>query len=147
MIEIPTLYRTAEEFVEQKFRGANEVLGVLLTGSAASSYPDAGSDIDLEVIATENQCMQIGDTCGFEHYHDVDISWEWVTLKELENELKDWKDDVDLWVYSRSKVLHDTRRGVEAILSEYKQYPTEVWRDKLFLYWFFATGSVPLRFW
>jgi hypothetical protein len=56
----PTLYRTAEEFVEQKSRGASEVLGVLLTGSAASSYPDAAPDVDLKIIATENQSLQSG---------------------------------------------------------------------------------------
>jgi len=27
--------------------------------------------------------------------------------EEVETELKDWKNDVDLWIYSRAKILHD----------------------------------------
>jgi hypothetical protein len=37
-----------------------------------------------------------------------------MTLEELEETLKDWKNDVDLWVYQKSKVLYDSAGGLSA---------------------------------
>jgi hypothetical protein len=66
-----------------------------------------------------------------------------MTVEELEDTLKDWKNDVDLWVYSRSTVLFDLNGELKVLLAKYKRYPKKVWLEKLFLYWYFATANAP----
>jgi hypothetical protein len=133
----------AKDFVKMKFEKTDGVIGVLLTGSASIGYTDALSDIDLEIISTEDLYRKAGETCGSEQSNGVDVWWEWITLEELENALKDWKDDVDLWVYSRSKILYDPKHKIKNLLAKYRQYPRKVWPEKLFLYWYFATANAP----
>jgi len=79
----------AKDFVKMKFAKMDGVIGVLLVGSASIGYVDALSDIDLEVISTEDLYHKAGETCGSEQFNGVDVWWEWVTLNELENALKD----------------------------------------------------------
>ncbi len=133
----------AKDFVRSRFSGKDGVLGVLLVGSTSSGYNDSSSDVDLEVIATQDLCRKIGSTCGHERYQDLDVWWECLTLDELQNELKDWKNDINLWVFSKSQILLDPERKIRRTLSHYRQYPNEVWLEKLFLYWFVATGHAP----
>jgi len=133
----------AKDFVKMKFEKTNGVMGVLLVGSASIGYMDVLSDIDLEVISTDDLYSKVGETCGSEQFSGVDIWWEWVTLEKLENALKYWKDDIDLWVYSRSKTLYDPKHRIENLLAKYRQYPRKVWLEKLFLYWYFATANAP----
>jgi len=137
------LQTVAKDFIKMKFEKTDGVIGVLLTGSAAIGYTDALSDIDLEIISTEDLYRKAGETCGSEQFSGVDVWWEWITLNELENALKDWKDDVDLWVYSKSKILYDPKHTTQNLLAKYRQYPRKVWLEKLFLYWFFATANAP----
>jgi predicted nucleotidyltransferase len=137
------VFGSAKDFVDVRFKKMKGVLGVLLTGSAALGYVDELSDIDLEIIATHRLYSQVGEFCGSEQYHNVNVWWESITLDELEDELKDWKDDVDLWVYSKSKILLDTEQRVEKLLANYRQYPEAIWFEKLFIYWYFATGNAP----
>ena len=137
------LQTIAKDFIRMKFEKTDGVIGVLLTGSAAIGYTDALSDIDLEIISTEDLYRKAGETCGSEQFSGVDVWWEWITLKELENALKDWKDDVDLWIYSKSKILYDPKHTIQNLLAKYRQYPRKVWLEKLFLYWFFATANAP----
>lgn len=137
---LPTI---AKEFVNMKFEKTDGVVGVLLIGSASIGYVDALSDIDLKIVLTEDLCRKAGETCGSEQFSGVDIWWEWMTLKELENALKDWKDDVDLWVYSKSKILYDPKHKIQNLLAKYRQYPKKIWLEKLFFYWYFATGDAP----
>lgn len=133
----------AKEFVGMKFEKMDGVLGVLLIGSTSLGYTDSLADIDLEIVATENLCNKAGGICGSQEYHGLDVWWGWVTLKELENALKDWKDDIDLWVYSKSTILYDPEHKVEVLLSNYRQYPETIWLEKLFTYFYFATGNAP----
>lgn len=137
------LQTVAKDFVRMRFEKTDWVIGVLLTGSASIGYVDALSDIDLEVISTEDSSRKVGETCGSEQFSGADVWWEWVTLNELENALKDWKDDVDLWVYSKSKILYDPKYKIKTLLAKYRHYPRKVWFEKLFLYWFFATAHAP----
>jgi len=133
----------AKEFVRIKFEKMDGVLGVLLTGSASIGYIDRLADIDLEIVATESLCGETGGKCGSHEYHGLNVWWQWVTLKELENTLKDWKNDIDLWVYSKSTILYDPEHKVAGLLSNYKQYPKAIWCEKLFIYFYFATGNAP----
>jgi predicted nucleotidyltransferase len=66
----------AKDFVKMKFEKTDGVMGVLLTGSASTGYMDALSDIDLEVISTEDLCRKVGGTCGSEQFRRVDVWWE-----------------------------------------------------------------------
>lgn len=134
----------AEDFVNSRLAKVEGVVGVLLVGSASFGCADSSSDVDLEVIATEELCQKVGTTVeGFEVYKGVDVSWEWMTFEELEDALKDWKNDVDLWVYEKSKILYDPRRELKRLLAKYRRYPKRVWLEKLFLYWYYATGNAP----
>ena len=137
------LSNVAKELVGIKFEKMEGVLGVLLTGSASIGYTDSLADIDLEIVATESLCHKLGGIRGSQQYHGLDVSWGWVTLKELENALKNWKDDIKLWVYSKSTILYDPENKVERLLSNYRQYPKTIWLEKLFTYFYFATGNAP----
>jgi hypothetical protein len=137
------LFGSAKDCVDVRFKKMKGVLGVLLTGSAALGYVDELSDIDLEVIATHDLYNQVGEFCGSEQYHNANVWWEWITLNELEDELKGWKDDVALWVYSKCKILLDTKQRVEKLWANYRQYPEAIWFEKLFTYWYLATGNAP----
>ena len=44
---------------------------------------------------------------------------------------------------SKSKILHDPEERLKKLLLKYKSYPYDVWLEKLFTYWFFATSSAP----
>lgn len=133
----------AYEFVERKFKNKDGVTGVLLMGSASLGYQNGLSDIDLEVVASRELCNTTGDTCGSEQYRGIDVFSRWITFEELEAKLRDWKDDTDLWAYSKSRILLDPKHRVEGLLAGYRQYPKAIRLEKLFHYWFFATGNAP----
>ena len=57
--------------------------------------------------------------------------------------LKDWRNDIDLWVYSKSTLLFDLNHKLKILLAKYKRYPKNIWLEKLFLYWYYATGNAP----
>lgn len=138
------LSKIAKDFVETKFAKIDGVLGVVLVGSSSLGYIDDLSDIDLEVIATDELFRRVGGTHeGYEQYRGVSISWEWLTFKEFEKQFGNWEDDIDLWVYSKSQILHDHEHKLGDFLAEYKRHPKDVWLKKLFLYWYFATGNAP----
>ena len=138
------LAEVAKEFVQLKLAKVDGVLGVLLAGSSSIGYADSSSDIDLEVFVTEKSYNKMRRTCeAYESYRGTDISWEWMTLQELEDALRDWTNDVDLWVYSKSTILLDLGGKLGNLLARYKQYPKRIWLEKLFLYWYYATGQAP----
>lgn len=138
------LQSVAREFVEAKFDNLSGVIGVLLVGSASFDCINGLSDIDLEVVATHELYSKVGRIYeGFEKFRGVEVTWEWMTLEELEGQLKDWRDDMDLWVYSRSKILYDPEHKVEGLLAQYRRYKKAVWLEKLFLYWYLATANAP----
>jgi predicted nucleotidyltransferase len=134
---------SAEGFVDVRFKRMKGVLGVLLMGSAALGCEDELSDIDLEVVATPELYRRVEKLCGSEKYGGMDVWWEWITFDELEGELKDWEDDMNLWVYSKSKILLDTEQRIEKLLANYRHYPKPIWLEKLFIYWYLATGNAP----
>ena len=48
------LQTIAKDFMRMKFEKKNSVIGVLLVGSASIGYMNVLSDIDLEIISTDN---------------------------------------------------------------------------------------------
>ena len=138
------LREVAEDFVQLKLARADGVLGVLLVGSSSVGYADSSSDIDLEVFVTKESFSRMRRGYGaYESFRETDISWEWMTLQELEDVLRDWRNDIDLWVYSKSTILLDKGGKLENLLARYRRYPKKVWLEKLFLYWYYATGNAP----
>jgi hypothetical protein len=138
------LSELAKDFTQFRLAKADGVVGVLLVGSSSIGYADSSSDIDLEVFVSKESYNNIRKTYGdYESYQGTDISWEWMTIEELEDTLKDWKNDVDLWVYSKSTLLFDLDGKLKILLDKYKRYPKKVWLEKLFLYWYFATANAP----
>lgn len=133
----------AKEFSRTKFEKLDGVLGVLMVGSASLDYADSLADIDLEVVATESVYGKTREICGSQEYHGLDVCWEWVTLKELKDALKGWKEDIDLWVYAKSTILYDPKHAVKRVLSKYRQYPKTIWLAKLFAYFYHATAYAP----
>ena len=137
------MYREiAQDFVGSRFRGMEGLLGVLLVGSASLGYTDEFSDIDLELVASDELFRSVGEDCGSEKHLGKDIWWEWMTLNELLEEIRDWREDASLWVYSKSTILYDSGE-LEKLLARYKEYPENVWHQKLFTYWYIATGHAP----
>ena len=138
------LSEVARDFVRFRLAKADGVVGVLLVGSSSIGCADRSSDIDVEVFVTKESYNSVRRAFeGYESYRGKDVSWEWMTVEELEDVLTGWKNDVDLWVYSKSTILFDLDGKLEMLLGKYKQYPKRVWREKLFLYWYFATGNAP----
>lgn len=140
-----TMHReVARDFVQLKLAGADGVVGALLVGSSSFGHADTSSDIDLEVFVAERSYNKRRKTHEeYESHRGFDISWEWMTLKELEDELGDWENDVDLWVYSKSTILLDRGGKLRDLLANYRRYPEKIWLEKLFLYWYYATGNAP----
>jgi predicted nucleotidyltransferase len=138
------LREVAKDFVQLNLARADGVLGVLLVGSSSVGYADSSSDIDLEVFVTKESFSRMRRAYGaYESFRGTDISWEWMTLQELEGKLRDWRNDIDLWIYSKSKILLDKGGKLEELLAGYKRYPKKIWFEKLFLYWYYATGNAP----
>jgi predicted nucleotidyltransferase len=138
------LGEVAKDFTQFRLAKADGVIGVLLVGSSSIGYADGSSDIDLEVFVTKESYNNTRKAYGeYESYKGTDISWEWMTVEELEETLKDWKSDVDLWIYSKSTILFDLNGKLKILLAKYKHYPKKVWLEKLFLYWYFATANAP----
>ena len=138
------LLKVVKDFARLKLEKAEGVVGILLVGSSSVGYADDSSDIDLEVFVTEKSYDSERRTRGgYESFRETDISYEWMTVEELEDALKDWKNDVDLWVYSKSTVLLDLDGKLKSLLAKYRRHPRRVWLEKLFLYWYYATGNAP----
>ncbi len=139
-----TLLKVAKDFARLRLEKAEGVVGILLVGSSSVGYADDSSDVDLEVFVTEESYDSERRTRGgYESYRGTDISYEWMTVEELEDALRDWKNDVDLWIYSKSTVLFDLDGKLKGLLATYRRYPKKVWLEKLFLYWYYATGNAP----
>lgn len=138
------LGEVAKDFAQLKLAKAEGVVGILLVGSGSIGYADNSSDIDLEVFVTQESYNDKRKTHeGYDSYRGIDVSWEWMTIEELEDTLKDWRNDVDLWVYSKSTLLFDLDYKLKILLDKYKRYPKRIWLEKLFLYWYYATGNAP----
>ena len=138
------LGKLARDFTRLRLAKADGVVGVLLVGSSSIGYADSSSDIDLEIFVTKESYNNRRKAYeAYESYRGTDISWEWMTVEELEDALKDWKNDIDLWIYSRSTILLDLNDKLKILLAKYKRYPKRIWLEKLFLYWYYATGNAP----
>lgn len=136
----------ARKFVDEKFVGTRGVMGVLLTGSSAIGIKDEFVDLDFEVIVTEKHYGQGEWLADETKYGGFEVCWGWTTLEKLESKLIGWRNDINLWVYSTSKIMYDPTGKVKSTLEKYKKYPEDVRKEKMFSYFFYGWAEAPYNF-
>lgn len=96
------------------------VLGVIQVGSTAKGYDDELSDVDLEVIVTEERYAVLEKSFQkFEHTDRHDLIF--TTVARLKNIINSERDE-DHWNYEKSIVLLDRTGTVGKILEEITRY-------------------------
>jgi predicted nucleotidyltransferase len=98
----------------------DSVLGVIQVGSTAKGYHDESSDVDFEVIVTEEKYAQIEKSYKkFIHTDRYDLIF--TTIGRLEN-LVNSEIDEDHWKYKNSIIRLDRTRRLKDILGEITRY-------------------------
>ncbi|MGB9683432.1 MAG: DUF4037 domain-containing protein [Candidatus Bathyarchaeales archaeon] len=143
---MPSLLEIARKFVNERFMSCNDVLGVLLEGSAAIGVRDEFVDLDFEVIIKEKRYKEGVFLADETVYDGVDVCWGWISLEKLESKLSGWQNDINLWVYSTSKIMYDPTGKVEDLLKKYKRYPEDIRREKMFSYCYYGWAEAPYNF-
>jgi hypothetical protein len=143
---LPSLLEIARKFVNERFMSCNDVLGVLLEGSAAVGVRDEFVDLDFEVIIKEKRYKEGVFLADETVYDGVDVCWGWISLEKLESKLSGWQNDINLWVYSTSKIMYDPTVKVEDLLKKYKRYPEDIRREKMFSYFYYGWAEAPYNF-
>lgn len=125
--------RELAETVGDDLASREDVRAILLVGSVACGYADEFSDIDLQIIGSQEP--------GERTVEDIHIEWTPVTYDEIEEKLTGWADDAALYTYANAQVLYD-RTGLGTLLEDYRKYLPEIRRKKLYAGWFHGTGAV-----
>ncbi|MFB6197245.1 MAG: DUF4037 domain-containing protein [Halobacteriaceae archaeon] len=112
----------------------DNVSAVLLVGSASLGFADDTSDIDLEVVGSIEP--------GEQNVEDVHIEWSTVSAEEIEEALARWEDDAALYTYANADILYDDGVNIANQLMKYRQYPSEVYEQKVFAGWFYGTADL-----
>jgi hypothetical protein len=121
-------------------------LGVLLEGSAAIGVRDEYVDLDFEVIISEKRYKEGVFLTDETIYEGFEVCWGWTPFKRLESKLSGWQNDVNLWVYSTSKIMYDPTGKVERLLKKYRRYPEDIRREKMFAYFYYGWAEAPYNF-
>lgn len=104
----------------EKYRCEDSVLGVVQVGSTAKGYEDESSDVDLEVIVTDEEYAMIEKSFQkFIHTDKYDLIF--TTIGRLQSSINSERDE-DHWNYERSIVLSDKTRAVKSMLKEITKY-------------------------
>ncbi|MEM3579816.1 MAG: DUF4037 domain-containing protein [Candidatus Bathyarchaeia archaeon] len=141
-----SLLKIARKFVNEKFVGCNDILGVLLEGSAAIGVRDEFVDLDFEAIITEKRYKEGVFLADETVYEGVEVCWGWTSFERLESKLNGWHNDINLWVYSTSKIMYDPAGKVKRLLEKYKWYPEDIRREKMFAYFYYGWAEAPYNF-
>ncbi|MEM4713905.1 MAG: hypothetical protein QXQ61_05090 [Candidatus Bathyarchaeia archaeon] len=91
-----SLLKIARKFVDERFVGCDDVLGVLLEGSAAIGVRDKFVNLDFEVIITEERYREGVFLTDETIYEGVEVCWGWTPFKRLESKLNGWQSDINL---------------------------------------------------
>jgi predicted nucleotidyltransferase len=109
------------------------VLGVILIGSFGKGYQDEHSDIDLEVIVTENRYNEFEKNAQrIIHTEDYDIGF--TTIDKLQR-IKESEKDVEHWRYKDCPILHDKTGKLAEILKEITRYDEDSRMERLKRYY------------
>ena len=98
----------------------DSVLAAIQIGSIAKGYDDESSDVDLEVIVTEEKYAAIEKSFQkFIHTDRYDLIF--MTIARLQNTANSERDE-DHWNYQDAVVLLDKTGGIERILKDITRY-------------------------
>ena len=111
----------------------DSVLGVILVGSAGKGYQDEYSDIDLEVVVTENQYDTLEkNSQKIIHTKNYDLTF--TTINKLQ-QVKESERDEDHWRYRDCPVLLDKTDRLKGILRKMTRYNMNSRLDRLKRYY------------
>jgi predicted nucleotidyltransferase len=97
-----------------------QVLGIIQVGSVAKGYDDKHSDVDLEIVVTEDKYAELArNSQKIVHTEKYDLRF--TTAIKLRR-IKDSDTDEDHWDYQKSIVLQDKTRILQKILNEIITY-------------------------
>lgn len=114
------------------------VLAVVQVGSTAKGYDDEHSDVDLEVVVTDEKARALKyDSLAVNsqkiiHTEKYDLIF--TTIDKL-RQLKDSNKDEEHWNYQNSIILFDRTRTLQEILNEITQYDETSRIDRLTRYY------------
>jgi predicted nucleotidyltransferase len=98
----------------------DQVLGVILVGSLAKDYEDEYSDIDLELVVTENRYDELERNAQrIIHTEKYDLIF--TTIDRLQK-VKESERDEDHWLYKDCPLLLDKTGKLAEILKEIAKY-------------------------
>jgi predicted nucleotidyltransferase len=110
-----------------------EVLGIILIGSLGKGYQDEHSDIDLEVVVTENHYNKFEKNAQrLIHTEEYDIVF--TTIDKLQ-QVKESQKDVEHWRYKDCPILHDKTGKLAEILKEITRYNDDSRTERLKRYY------------
>lgn len=136
-----------------------DVFSVLLSGSRATGTHTPGSDVDLDVVCPRDvyesvqraavaQGLVASPSASFyllprddwRRYYGPEVGRPHVALTpidEVERHLRDY-DDVYLWIWSHTRVLHDPGGQFQRVLDRFTAYPRDVLVRKIKYRWMLA---------
>jgi len=156
---------TVERYIEEQvftLPGVDcprDVFTVLLSGSRATGTHSVGSDVDLDVVcprdvyesvqhAAVEQGLVASPSASFyllprddwQRYYGPEVGRPHVALTpidEVERHLREY-DDVYLWIWSHTRVLHDPGGQFQRVLDRFSTYPRDVLVRKIKYRWMLA---------
>lgn len=137
------MFDLANRFMRTRFIGKREVLGVLLRGSSVIGVRDKFADLDFDLIVPMASLREMESVADETTFEGIEVCWDYKSMEMLDAELRDWLRDTDLWAYATGKIMYDPTGKVKELLDRYKQYPESVRQEKMFSYFFYATGASP----
>jgi len=117
----------------QHHRKDESVLGIILVGSLAKGYGDEHSDVDLEVVVTEDRYDQLKKNAQrIIHTEEHDLIF--TTIDRLQR-VKESERDEDHWWYKDCPVLLDKTEKLAGILKEISKYDVSSRLERLKRYY------------
>ncbi|MFX0064634.1 MAG: nucleotidyltransferase domain-containing protein [Candidatus Hermodarchaeota archaeon] len=117
----------------QQYNTDELVLGLVLVGSVAKGYHDEHSDIDLEIVVTEERYYeQKKHHQTFIHTSQYDLSF--TTMDKLQR-LKNSERDEEHWAYQDCQVLLDKTGKLKEILEQIAKFDTYSRTERLKRYY------------
>ena len=108
-------------------------LAVVQVGSKVKGYDDKHSDVDLEVVVTEEKYDALAvNSQKIIHIEKYDLIF--TTIDKL-RQIKDSNKDEEHWNYQNSIILFDRTHTVQEILNEITQYAEASRIDRLTRYY------------
>jgi predicted nucleotidyltransferase len=103
-----------------EYRADELVLAVAQVGSTVKGYEDEHSDVDLEVVVTEDRyAVLVKSSQKIAHTEKYDLIF--TTIGKLQ-QIKNSDKDEDHWNYQDSIVLFDRTHALQEILNEITRY-------------------------